>query len=90
MSAETVTAPNKKLITGIVVSNKMQKTIVVQSSLRRRHPVYGKVMTSFNKVKAHDEKNEAKIGDRVTVQECRPISKDKRWRLIEIHKDSAS
>ena len=62
----------------------MQKTIVVQISSKVLHPLYGKVVGRAAKFKAHDEKNEAKIGDRVTIRETRPYSKDKRWRLVEI------
>ena len=74
----------RKKRTGIVLSDKMQKTIVVQISRKVPHPLYGKVIRQATKFKVHDEKNEAKIGDRVTIQETRPYSKDKRWRLVEI------
>ena len=74
----------RKKRTGIVLSDKMQKTIVVQISRKVLHPLYGKVIGQATKFKVHDEKNEAKIGDRVTIQETRPYSKDKRWRLVEI------
>ena len=69
---------------GVVVSDKMQKTVVVQIHRKARHALYGKVVSSANKFKVHDEKNEAKVGDRVRIAETRPLSKDKRWRLIEI------
>lgn len=69
---------------GIVLSNKMQKTIVVRISRKARHPKFGKVIEKSNKFKVHDEKNEAKIGDRVRIVETRPLSRDKRWRLVEI------
>ena len=69
---------------GIVISNKMQKTIVVQIKRKALHPLYGKVIEKANKFKAHDEKNEAKVGDRVRIAETRPLSKEKRWRLVEI------
>ncbi len=69
---------------GIVTSDKMQKTIVVQIKRKTLHPEYGKVMEKANKFKVHDEKNEAKIGDTVRIQETRPLSKDKHWRLVEI------
>ncbi|AEV29919.1 30S ribosomal protein S17 [Sphaerochaeta pleomorpha str. Grapes] len=75
---------NKKSFTGQVVSDKMEKTIVVAISSRRLHPLYKKYVTSTKKVKAHDEKNEANIGDTVRVVECRHISKDKCWRLVQI------
>lgn len=77
--------PNlRKERTGVVVSDKMQKTIVVQVRRKARHPELGKVIDRTRKFKAHDEKNEAKIGDRVKIVETRPLSKDKRWRLVEI------
>ena len=69
---------------GRVVSDKMSKTIVVVSETRAAHPIYGKVVRKSSRFKAHDESNEAKIGDLVRIQECRPLSKDKRWRLVEI------
>lgn len=80
-----VKRPNlRKERTGIVVSDKMQKTIVVQVRRKARHPELGKVIGHARKFKVHDEKNEAKIGDRVKIVETRPLSKDKRWRLVEI------
>ena len=69
---------------GIVLSDKMQKTIVVQIRRKALHPEYGKVVERAVKFKAHDEKNEAKIGDRVLIQETRPLSKEKSWRLVEV------
>lgn len=75
---------NKKSFTGQVVSDKMEKTIVVSIATRRLHPMYKKYVTTTKKVKAHDEKNEANIGDTVRVVECRHISKDKCWRLVQI------
>lgn len=69
---------------GVVVSDKMQKTIVVQIRRKALHRLYGKVIEKAAKFKAHDEKNEAKTGDRVLIQETRPLSKDKRWRLVEV------
>jgi small subunit ribosomal protein S17 len=69
---------------GRVVSDKMQKTIVVAIERRVPHPVYGKMVTRTKKVKAHDEENSAKTGDLVRIAETRPLSKDKRWRLVEI------
>ena len=80
----TVRKDLRKERTGIVISNKMQKTIVVQVSRKARHPLYGKVQEKAKKFKVHDEKNEAKIGDRVKITETRPLSKEKRWRLVEI------
>jgi small subunit ribosomal protein S17 len=69
---------------GVVVSDKMQKTVVVQIDRRMPHPVYGKMVTRSKRLKAHDEENSAKVGDTVRIMETRPLSKDKRWRLVEI------
>jgi small subunit ribosomal protein S17 len=69
---------------GRVASNKMNKTIVVVAETRVRHPVYGKIVRKSTRFKAHDERNEASIGDVVRIAECRPLSREKRWRLIEI------
>ena len=74
----------RKTRVGLVVSDKMQKTVVVQLERRVAHPVYGKMVTRTKKVKAHDEENSAKTGDLVRIAETRPLSKDKRWRLVEI------
>ena len=69
---------------GKVVSDNMEKTIVVAIETKVRHPLYGKTVNRTTKFKVHDENNEAKIGDRVSIMETRPLSKDKRWRLVEI------
>lgn len=74
----------RRLKQGRVVSDKMDKTIVVLSETRVAHPVYGKIVRKSVKFKAHDEKNEAKAGDTVRIAESRPLSRDKRWRLVEI------
>lgn len=74
----------RKLRVGVVVSDKMQKTVVVQIDRRMPHPVYGKMVTRSTRLKAHDEENSAKVGDTVRIMETRPLSKDKRWRLVEI------
>ena len=74
----------RKTRVGIVTSNKMDKTIVVAIVDNVKHPLYGKIVKRTYKLKAHDENNECKIGDRVKVMETRPLSKDKRWRLVEI------
>ncbi len=74
----------RKTRIGRVVSDKMEKTIVVAVETKVRHPLYGKTMNRTTKFKAHDENNEAKINDRVLIMETRPLSKDKRWRLVEI------
>jgi small subunit ribosomal protein S17 len=69
---------------GRVVSDKMEKTIVVAVETKIRHPLYGKTVNKTTKFKVHDENNEAKINDKVSIMETRPLSKDKRWRLVEI------
>ena len=74
----------RKTRVGIVTSDKMDKTIVVSIIDNVKHPLYGKIVKRTYKLKAHDENNECKIGDRVKVMETRPLSKDKRWRLVEI------
>ena len=74
----------RKTRTGKVVSNKMQKTIVVAVEDHVKHPLYNKIVKRTYKLKAHDEQNDCNIGDRVRVMETRPLSKDKRWRLVEI------
>jgi small subunit ribosomal protein S17 len=81
---ETVERNFRKEKVGKVVSNKMQKTITVTVDRKVKHPIYGKFVNKTTKFKAHDEKNEAGIGDTVRIMETRPLSKDKRWRLIEI------
>jgi small subunit ribosomal protein S17 len=78
------TRSSKKEFIGMVKSDKMEKTIVVSVETLVLHPLYKKYVKRAKKVKAHDEKNEAKIGDRVRVIECRPISKEKCWKLVEI------
>ncbi len=75
---------HKKERVGEVISNKMAKTIVVRVERRFPHPQFKKVVTQYNKFYAHDEKSDAKPGDRVRIQECRPLSKTKRWRLVEV------
>ena len=74
----------RKTRTGIVVIDKMQKTVVVAIERRVPHPIYGKIITRTKRLKAHDEENSAKVGDTVRIVETRPLSKDKRWRLVEI------
>ena len=74
----------RKTRIGTVVSDKMQKTVVVAIERRVPHPVYGKMMTRTTRLKVHDEENAAKTGDTVRIMETRPLSKDKRWRVIEI------
>ena len=74
----------RKTRPGLVVSDKMDKTIVVTIEDNVRHPLYKKIIKRTVKLKAHDEKNECRVGDRVSIMETRPLSKDKRWRLVEI------
>ncbi len=74
----------RKTRVGVVVSDKMDKTITVEIRNRVKHPLYGKIMNQNVKLKAHDENNECGVGDTVRVMETRPLSKDKRWRLVEI------
>ena len=85
MTNEQATERNaRKSRTGLVVSDKMEKTVVVAIERRVPHPVYGKMVTRTKRLKAHDEENSAKVGDTVRIVETRPLSKDKRWRLVEI------
>lgn len=74
----------RKIREGVVVSDKMDKTVVVKIESRVKHPLYGKVMTKSEKLKAHDEANEAGVGDRVRIAETRPLSAAKRWRVVEV------
>ena len=74
----------RKTRIGVVVSDKMDKTIVVAIRTRVKHTLYGKIMNRTNKIKAHDEENQCGIGDTVKIMETRPLSKDKHWRLVEI------
>ena len=84
MSAVKDDRGSRKTREGIVVSDKMDKTISVEVSDRVKHGLYSKVMSRSSKLKAHDEKNEAGLGDRVLIKETRPISSTKRWRLVQI------
>lgn len=81
MDEKTKTA---RSATGRVISNKMHKTITVQVDRRIRHPLYGKIVTRRSKLHAHDEGNECKQGDLVLIEECRPLSKTKTWRLVKV------
>jgi len=74
----------RKTRVGVVVSDKMEKTVVVAIERRVAHPVYGKMIKRTTRLKAHDEQNSAKQGDTVRIMETRPLSKDKRWRVVEI------
>ncbi|MCA0252481.1 MAG: 30S ribosomal protein S17 [Actinobacteria bacterium] len=84
MSENDVKRSARKVREGIVVSDKMDKTVVVSIETRVKHPLYGKVMTKSERLKAHDEENVAGVGDRVRVAETRPTSATKRWRLVEV------
>ncbi|MFP6904576.1 MAG: 30S ribosomal protein S17 [Verrucomicrobiota bacterium] len=75
---------NRKIRDGVVVSDKMDKTIVVRVERRTRHPLYGKEIRSSRKFYAHDEENRAQVGDRVRITETRPLSKNKNWRLLDV------
>ncbi|MGH4007278.1 MAG: 30S ribosomal protein S17 [Pseudonocardiaceae bacterium] len=83
-SAQSTARAKRKIREGYVVSDKMDKTVVVALEDRKKHPLYGKVMRSTTKVKAHDEANVAGVGDRVLLMETRPLSATKRWRLVQI------
>jgi small subunit ribosomal protein S17 len=84
MSENEATRGARKVREGVVVSDKMDKTVVVKIESRVKHPLYGKVMTKSEKLKAHDEANEAGVGDRVRIAETRPLSAAKRWRVVEV------
>ncbi|MBB4686461.1 30S ribosomal protein S17 [Amycolatopsis jiangsuensis] len=83
-TTEKVVRNYRKVREGYVVSDKMDKTIVVELEDRKKHPRYAKVLRSTTKVKVHDENNEAGVGDRVTLMETRPLSATKRWRLVQV------
>ncbi len=74
----------RKELVGVVVSNKMEKSIVIAVKRKEKHPIYGKFLNRTSKFAAHDEKNDCNIGDTVKIMETRPLSKNKRWRLVEI------
>ncbi len=83
-NTNTIVRGYRKTRTGIVVSDKMDKTVVVAVRTKVRHPLYGKMVNKTTKFKAHDENNECGVGDTVRIIETRPLSKDKRWRIVEI------
>ena len=83
-NTNTIVRGYRKTRTGIVVSDKMDKTVVVAVRTKVRHPLYGKMVNKTTKFKAHDENNECGVGDTVRIMETRPLSKDKRWRIVEI------
>ena len=74
----------RKVRQGVVISNKMDKTIVIAAKFKEKHPIYGKFVQKTKKYHAHDEKNECSVGDKVRLMETRPLSKTKNWRLVEI------
>ena len=84
VEGQTAARTHRKERTGEVVSDKMDKTIIVRVERRFRHPKFKKVVTQYKKFYAHDEKEEAKVGDRVRIEETRPLSKTKSWRLVEV------
>ncbi|MBC5810019.1 MAG: 30S ribosomal protein S17 [Candidatus Eremiobacteraeota bacterium] len=84
MEQPKIVRNRRRIKLGRVASDKMDKTIVVVTETRVPHPVYKKIVRKSVRFKAHDEKNEAKAGDTVRISECRPMSRDKRWRLLEI------
>jgi small subunit ribosomal protein S17 len=87
--AETAKPANHKILTGTVTSNRMQKTIVVEVTRKKAHPLYGRVISIRKKFYAHDEKNAAHVGDVVEIEESRPLSRLKRWTLKEIVRKTA-
>ncbi|WP_025273828.1 30S ribosomal protein S17 [Haloglycomyces albus] len=82
--SENATRGRRKVMEGIVVGDKMDRTAVIEVESRKKHSLYGKVMRTTKKYKAHDENNQCGVGDRVSIMETRPLSKTKRWRLVEI------
>jgi small subunit ribosomal protein S17 len=86
MSTETTKAKakNRRTVVGRVVSDKMDKTVSVAIERLIKHPMYGKYIRRTSKVMAHDEKNECKTGDRVTISECRPVAKNKSWQVVDV------
>ena len=81
MKSESISS---RTLTGNVISDRMDKTVTVLVERRVKHPVYGKILTKSSKIKAHDDSNSVKEGDRVVIAECRPISKDKSWTVIKV------
>jgi len=84
MSEQATEQKVQRRVVGVVVSDKMNKTVSIAIERRVKHPVVGKYIRRTTKLKAHDENNECRIGDRVAISECRPISKDKSWRVVDI------
>jgi small subunit ribosomal protein S17 len=88
MNAEKAVKKIQRTLSGVVTSNKMDRTIVVLVERKTKHPLYGKYITRSTKIHAHDENNLCKEGDKVLIAECRPISKTKQWRLVEVVKNA--
>jgi len=88
-NAEKQVRGNRKERKGVVVSKSGDKSIVVRVERRTRHPLYGKVIKHYRKYHAHDEENRAAVGDRVCIKECRPLSRMKRWRVVQVMSGSA-
>lgn len=86
MTEQNSTEKNQRTIEGKVVSDKMNKTIVVQVERKVKHPLYGKYVRRFSKMVAHDEENHCRIGDHVLIEQSRPLSKTKRWKLVQVLK----
>ena len=86
MKSESISS---RTLTGNVISDRMDKTVTVLVERRVKHPVYGKILTRSSKIKAHDDSNSVKEGDRVVIVECRPISKDKSWTVIKVENEKS-
>ena len=86
MKSESISS---RTLTGNVISDRMDKTVTVLVERRVKHPVYGKILTKSSKIKAHDDSNSVKEGDRVVIAECRPISKDKSWMVIKVEDEKS-
>ena len=86
MKSESISS---RTLTGNVISDRMDKTVTVLVETRVKHPVYGKILTKSSKIKAHDDSNSVKEGDRVVIAECRPISKDKSWTVIKVENEKS-
>ena len=86
MKSESISS---RTLTGNVISDRMDKTVTVLVERRVKHPVYGKILTKSSKIKAHDDSNSVKEGDRVVIAECRPISKDKSWTVIKVKNEKS-
>ena len=86
MKSESISS---RTLTGNVISDRMDKTVTVLVERRVKHPVYGKILTKSSKIKAHDDSNSVKEGDRVVIAECRPISKDKSWMVIKVENEKS-